>query len=99
MRFPSALKTIIAAKGAYVKDCDLRDGHRRAMQAVVRGGALRNRRGVRAGERAAAEAKIEAGIQAALLSWEGISTKIGASALKNKSSKVLIYVFFRSNYS
>lgn len=79
-RFPSALKTIIAAKGAYVKDCDLRDGHRRAMQAVVRGGALRNRRGVRAGERAAAEAKIEAGIQAALLSWEGISTKIGASA-------------------
>ena len=44
------------------------------------GGALRNRRGVRAGERAAAEAKIEAGIQAALVSWEGISTKIGASA-------------------
>ena len=45
----------------------------------VRGGVLRGRRGAQAGERAAAAAKVEAGIQAAVLTWEGISSKIGAS--------------------
>ena len=48
-RFKSALESIVAAKGAYVKDCDLRNGHCKAMQEVVRGGALWNRRGARAG--------------------------------------------------
>ena len=78
-RFKSALEAIVAAKGAYVKDCDLRNGHRKAMQEIVRGGALRGRRGAQAGEQAAAAAKVEAGIQAAVLTWEGISSKIGAS--------------------
>ena len=30
--FRSAVETIIAAGGAYVKECDLRNGHRKAMQ-------------------------------------------------------------------
>ena len=38
-RFVAALHSIIAAKGAYVSDKDLRNGHRRLMQRLVRGGA------------------------------------------------------------
>ena len=79
-RFRSAVNAIVAADGAYVEDRDLRDGHRKVMQDLVRGGALRSRRGVRGEERSVAAAKIEAGIQAALKGWEGISTRIGASA-------------------
>ena len=79
-RFRSAVNAIVAADGAYVEDRDLRDGHRKVMQDLVRGGALRSRRGVRGEERLVAAAKIEAGIQAALKGWEGISTRIGASA-------------------
>ena len=37
-RFRSALEAIIAAKGCYVKEMDLRKGHRKVMQRVVRGG-------------------------------------------------------------
>ena len=75
-RFRSAVKAIIAAKGAYVKDCDLRDGHRRVMQDLVRGGAIRSRRGARGEEKPVAQAKIEAGIKAAMAGWEGISARI-----------------------
>merc|ERR1711923_401971 len=39
-RFTVALDAIIAAKGAYVSDHDLRNGHRRVMRRLVRGGAL-----------------------------------------------------------
>ena len=37
-RFVSVLDAIIAAGGAYVGDLDLRNGHRRDMQRLVRGG-------------------------------------------------------------
>ena len=36
-RFVSVLDAIIAADGAYVGDLDLRNGHRRDMQRLVRG--------------------------------------------------------------
>ena len=37
-RFVSALDAIIAADGTYVGALDLRNGHRREMQRLVRGG-------------------------------------------------------------
>ena len=75
-RFRSAVETIIAVGGAYVKEIDLRNGHRKAMQRVVRGGALRDGN---SGAKAAAEAKIDAWIQEAIATWKGISAKISAS--------------------
>ena len=38
-RFRGVLDKIIAAEGAYVADQDLRNGHRRLMRRLVRGGA------------------------------------------------------------
>ena len=72
-KFESALDAIIAAKGAYVADFDLRSGHREIMQRLVRGGALREGDG----NRAAVEARIAAGLKEAMESWEGISAKMG----------------------
>ena len=75
-RFQLAVETIIAAGGAYVKECDLRNVHRKAMQRVVQGGAIRYGNSA---AKAAAKAKIEAGIQEAMATWEGILAKISAS--------------------
>ena len=71
-RFTSALDAIIAAGGAYVEDMDLRDGHRKKMQELVRGGSLR---GVSEG-RAATEAVIEAAVTEAMTSWAGLTDRI-----------------------
>ena len=72
-RFRSALDAIIAADGAYVGAMDLRNGHRRAMQRLVRGGALRQGNAV---ARAATEARVEAAIQGTIAKWAGISAKL-----------------------
>ena len=72
-RFRSALDAIIAADGAYVGAMDLRNGHRRAMQRLVRGGALRQGN---AAARAATEARVEAAIQGTIAKWAGISAKL-----------------------
>ena len=72
-RFVTALEAIIAAKGAYVEDMDLRNGHRKVMQRLVRGGAVRED----GGNRAATEALIEEGLAGVMKTWEGISAKLG----------------------
>ena len=72
-RFTVALDAIIANRGAYVADHDLRNGHRRVMQRLVRGGALQ---GV-SGGRAATEALVAKGLREVMASWEGISALSG----------------------
>ena len=72
-RFVTALEAIIAAKGAYVEDMDLRNGHREVMQRLVRGGAPRDS----SSGRAATEALIEEGLAGVMKTWEGISAKFG----------------------
>ena len=72
-RFVTALEAIIAAKGAYVEDMDLRNGHREVMQRLVRGGAPRDS----CSGRAATEALIEEGLAGVMKTWEGISAKLG----------------------
>ena len=72
-RFRSALEAIIAADGCYVKELDLRNGHRKVMQRVVRGRALRD--GNNEGK-AATTATVEKAIRDAAASWKGISAKI-----------------------
>ncbi len=74
LRFRTALDAIIAAKGAYVSDCDLRNGHRRAMQRLVRGGALRDDNG----NRAETAARVEAGLKCVMESWKGMTAEVGA---------------------
>ena len=71
-RFESALEAIIAAKGAYVEDFDLRVAHRKTMQRLVRGGAIR---GVSKSQ-AAMEAKVDAALAEAMASWTGLTAKI-----------------------
>ena len=72
-RFVTALEAIIAAKGTYVEDMDLRNGHREVMQRLVRGGVMRDG----CSSRAATEALIEEGLAGVMKTWEGISAKIG----------------------
>ena len=72
-RFVSALDAIIAADGAYVGALDLRNGHRREMQRLVRGGGLRQGN---AAARAATEARVEAAIRDTMAKWAGISAKL-----------------------
>ena len=71
-RFTAALDAIIAAKGAYVSDYDLRNGHRVVMRRLVRGGALQRV----SGDVAATEALVAKGLREVLESWEGISARI-----------------------
>ena len=72
-RFVTALDAIIAAEGAYVADMDLRNGHRREMQRLVRGGALREGNSA---ARAATIARVQAGLQEAMAKWAGISANL-----------------------
>ncbi len=71
-RFTTALDAIIAANGAYVSDADLRNGHRQAMQRLVRGGALRDG----GGNRAAIAARVEAGLNQVMATWEGLTEEV-----------------------
>ena len=75
-RFVVALDAIIAADGAYVEDFDLRDGHRKVMQRLVRGGSLVGANS----NRAATEAIVDAAVAAAKTSWEGITAKLGGGS-------------------
>ena len=69
-RFGSALDAIIAAQGAYVEDCDLRNGHRKLMRRLVRGGATRP--GV---EGRTASERLRKGLELAKASWVGLTVK------------------------
>ena len=72
-KFVTALRAIIAAKGAYVPDMDLRHGHRALMQRLVRGG----REEENTGAGAVAE-KVKKGLLAAMASWEGLTADLEA---------------------
>ena len=69
-RFRSALDAIIAAKGAYVEDADLRNGHRKLMRRLVRGGATRP--GVEGGT---TTERLRKGLELAKASWVGLTVK------------------------
>ena len=74
-RFGSALDAIIAAKGAYVEDCDLRNGHRKLMRSLVRGGAtMPGTEGRTTAER------LRKGLELAKASWVGLTAKAEAGA-------------------
>ena len=69
-RFGLALGAIITAKGAYVSDCDLRNGHRRLMRRLVRGGAtVQGTYGVTTAER------LRKGLELVKASWAGLTAK------------------------
>ena len=94
-RFPTALHTIIAAKGSYVPDMDLRHGHRAPMQRLVRGGGEE--------ENATANAikeKIKKGLLAAMASWEGLTADLearGGPSQKYFFLECPIFKFFYMN--
>lgn len=69
-RFSGAIDAIIAAEGAYVADHDLRNGHRRLMRRLVRGGAP-----VEGGYSATTAALLEKGLEELKKSWEGMTEK------------------------
>ncbi len=58
--------------GTYVSDHDLRNGHRRLMRRLVRGGAVQNN------ARAATAERVNQGLSAVMESWEGITAKLEA---------------------
>ncbi len=67
-KFVVAIDAIIAAEGCYVSDKDLRNGHRKLMQKLVRGGAVRKD----GGEKATA-ARLKEGLKEVMMSWDGWS--------------------------
>ncbi len=67
-RFVPALDSIIAAEGAYVSDKDLRNGHRRLMRRLVRGGEP-----VQGANRVSTAARLQKGLDEAKKSWEGMT--------------------------
>ena len=69
-RFSGAIDAIIAAEGAYVADHDLRNGHRRLMRRLVRGGAP-----VGGGYSATTAALLEKGLDELKKSWEAMTEK------------------------
>jgi len=74
-RFGSALDAIIAAKGAYVEDRDLRNGHRKLMQRLVRGGAT-----VPGTDGGTVAEQLRKGLELAKASWAGITAKAEVGA-------------------
>ena len=68
MRFSDVLDSIIEADGAYVSDKDLRNGHRRLMRRLVRGGMP-----VGGGDSAVTAARLQKGLDEAKKSWEGMT--------------------------
>ena len=70
-RFVAALHAIIAAKGAYVSDKDLRNGHRRLMQRLVRGGAR-----VEGGDEAIIAERLQKGLDEVKKSWAGMTATL-----------------------
>ena len=79
-RFVPALDAIIAAEGAYVSDKDLRNGHRRLMRRLVRGGAP-----VQGSDGVSTAARLQKGLEEAKKSWEGMTA---AYLEKLKGAKV-----------
>ena len=69
-RFVPALNAIIAAEGAYVADKDLRNGHRRLMRRLVRGGVP-----VQGAGGVSTAARLAKGLEEAKKSWEGLTAK------------------------
>ena len=69
-RFSGVIDKIIAAEGAYVADQDLRNGHRRLMRRLVRGGAP-----VGEGDSATTAARLAKGLEELKKSWEGMTDK------------------------
>ena len=69
-RFGSALIAIIATKGVYVEDCDLRNGHRKLMQRLVGEGATMP--GV---EGRTVTERLRKGLELAKASWVGLTVK------------------------
>jgi len=78
-RFIPALETIIKADGTYLSDKDLRNGHRKVMQWMVRGGARRRDPG--AGPQGSGGGR-EGGVGKIFASWEGMTNKINTQRLK-----------------
>jgi hypothetical protein len=70
-RFVVALHAIIAAKGAYVSDKDLRNGHRRLMQRLVRGGAR-----AEDGDKAIIAERLQKGLDEVKKSWAGMTANL-----------------------
>jgi hypothetical protein len=70
-RFVAALHSIIAAKGAYVSDKDLRNGHRRLMQRLVRGGAR-----AEDGDGAIIAERLRKGLEEVKQSWAGMTDNL-----------------------
>ena len=70
--FVTALDAIIAAKGAYVSDHDLRNGHRRLMRRLVRGGAR-----VQGGNSVSTAERLQKGLDAVKESWAGLTANSG----------------------
>ena len=73
-RFVSAIDEIIKAKGCYVSDMDLRNGHRRLMRRLVRGGQIQER------DRNGVKVMVEQGLAQIFKSWEGMTTKVETDA-------------------
>ena len=69
-RFSGVIDAIIAAEGAYVADKDLRNGHRRLMRRLVRGGVPAG-----GGDSATTAARMEKGLEELKKSWEGMTEK------------------------
>ena len=72
-RFAVALGAIITAKGAYVSDCDLRNGHRRLIQSLVRG----RTRAEDSGCESITE-RLNKGLEEVKKSWAGMTENLSA---------------------
>ena len=72
-RFAVALGAIITAKGAYVSDCDLRNGHRRLMQRLVRG-----RTRAEDGGCESITERLNKGLEEVKKSWAGMTENLSA---------------------
>jgi hypothetical protein len=72
-RFVAALDSIIAAKGAYVSDKDLRNGHRRLMQRLVRA-----RTRAEDGVHVATTERLHKGLEEVKKSWAGMTANLSA---------------------
>lgn len=76
-RFQMALEAILAADadGSYVDDHDIRDGHRRTIRRLVRGGAIQER------DDNGAKINLKEGLADIFNSWKGITAKIEQAAV------------------
>ena len=80
-RFVPAIRSIIAADGAYVSDKDLRNGHRRLMRSLVRGGAPHV-----VNDGVSPAARLQKGLADVKESWEGMTA---AAAAKLEAARAM----------